>query len=66
MADSVLLAQLRKWVQYPPEQVEAGIRTYLEKDCAGNGKGEAYLLGIIRNHTPAVAPSSWWDQLQEL
>jgi hypothetical protein len=50
VADSVLLAQLEKWGKYPPEQVETGIRTYLEKDYAGQGKREAYLLGIVRNN----------------
>ena len=29
--------------------MEAGIRAYLEKDYAGQGKKEDYLLGIIRN-----------------
>lgn len=50
VADSVLLAQLQKWDRFPAEQVEAGIRTYLAKDYAGQGKGENYLFGIIRNH----------------
>jgi len=49
VAESVLIAQLKKWERYPAEQVEAAIKTYLDKDCAGQGKGEAYLLGIIRN-----------------
>ena len=49
VAESVLLAQLQKWKRYPVEQVEAGIRVYLEKDYAGQGKRESYLLGIIRN-----------------
>jgi len=49
VAESVLFAQLQKWERYPAEQVEAGIRVYLDKDCAGQGKREAYLLGIIRN-----------------
>ena len=49
IAESILLAQLQKWERYPVEQVEAGIRVYLDKDCAGQGKREAYLLGIIRN-----------------
>jgi hypothetical protein len=49
VADSVICAQLKKWARHPAEQVEAGIRTYLEKDCAGQGKDEKYLLGIIRN-----------------
>lgn len=50
VADSVLLAQLQKWDRFPAEQVEAGIRTYLAKDYASQGKGENYLFGIIRNH----------------
>lgn len=49
VADSVLMAQLQKWEWYPVEQVESGIRTYLEKDHAGQGKDEKYLLGIIRH-----------------
>jgi len=49
VADSILLAQLQKWQKYPVEQVEAGIRIYLEKDYAGQGKREEYLLGIIRS-----------------
>ena len=47
VADSVLLAQLQKWERYPAEQVEAGIRTYLEKRYADEGKDENYLWGII-------------------
>jgi hypothetical protein len=50
VSESVLLVQLEKWERYPTALVEAGIRIYLEKDCAGQGKGEAYLLGIIRNN----------------
>ena len=49
VADSVLIAQLQKWQRYPVRQVEAAIKTYLEKDYAAQGKREAYLLGIIRN-----------------
>ena len=49
IADSVLIAQLQKWEKYPVAQVEAGIKTYLEKDYAAEGRGENYLLGIIRN-----------------
>ncbi|HUT43148.1 MAG TPA: hypothetical protein VMW95_02335, partial [Desulfobacterales bacterium] len=51
VAESGLFAQLRKWQKYPVEQVEAGIRVYLDKDYAGQGKREEYLLGIIRNQT---------------
>lgn len=51
VADNVLLSQLQKWDSYPVEQVEAGIRVYLEKRFASQGKDEAYLYGIIRkNH----------------
>lgn len=49
IADSVVLKHLEKWSAYPADQVETGIRTYLEKNYAADGKGEAYLLGIIRN-----------------
>lgn len=58
VAESVLLAQLQKWERYPAEQVEAGIRTYLEKDYAGQGKDEKYLLGIIRNQNGKKSPVS--------
>ena len=57
VADSVLFAQLQKWDRYPYEQVENGIRVYLEKDCAGRGKREEYLFGIIRNQT-GIKPNS--------
>jgi len=49
VAESVLFAQLQKWERYPVEHVEAGIRIYLEKDYAGQGKKEDYLFGIIKN-----------------
>jgi hypothetical protein len=49
VADSVLFTQLQKWDRYPAIQVESGIRIYLEKRCADQGKDEKYLLGIIRN-----------------
>ena len=52
VADSVILAQLKKWSLYPITQVEAGIRTYLEKGYAAQGKRENYLCGIIRNQPP--------------
>jgi hypothetical protein len=48
--DSILISQLQKWEKYPVDQVEAGIRIYLEKDYAGCGKREEYLMGIIRNN----------------
>ena len=46
--DSILLAQLERWERYPIEQVESGIKIYLEKNYAADGKDENYLYGIIR------------------
>lgn len=50
VSDSIILAQLKAWEKYPPEQVESGIRTYLERAYHLRGKDEKYLLGIIRNY----------------
>ena len=47
IADTVKLSILRSWERHPVESVMAGIRTYLEKGYATEGKREAYLLGII-------------------
>lgn len=57
--ESVLIAELQKWERYPVEQVEAGIKIYLDKYYAGQGKRESYLLGIIRNnsHQPGGSDS---------
>jgi hypothetical protein len=67
VADSILVAQLRRWERYPPEQVEAGIRTYLDKDCAAQGKREEYLWGIIRNQSAGAGTGkSWRDDLPDL
>ena len=55
--DSVLIAQLQKWEKYPVEQVEVGIQIYLDKDYAGQGKREEYLLGIIRNNNQQTGKS---------
>lgn len=52
IADSVKLSILQSWNRYPVESVMTGIRTYLEKGYAGQGKNEKYLLGIIRNLKP--------------
>jgi hypothetical protein len=49
IADTVKLKILQDWLRYPIHQVEAGLRVYLEKDCASQGRKENYLLGIIRN-----------------
>lgn len=48
IADTVKLSILQTWEKYPVEQVQGGIRVYLNKGYADQGKGEAYLLGIIR------------------
>lgn len=49
IADSVQLSILKGWDRYPVDRVMAGVTTYLEKDYAGQGRNERYLLGIIRN-----------------
>jgi len=54
VSESVLFAQLQKWKKYAAEQVTAGIKTYLSKQCHLDGKNEKYLLGIIRNSTPEI------------
>jgi len=58
VADSVLITQLQKWERYPAEQVEAGIRVYLEKNYAAQGKRENYLLGVIRNQSAIKSDST--------
>ena len=67
VADSVLVAQLRKWDRYPVGQVEAGIKIYLDKDYASQGKREDYLYGIIRNQTTETSKlKTWKDELSDL
>jgi hypothetical protein len=55
ISDSATASILRSWLRYPPEQVLSGIRIYLERDYAGQGKDEKYLLGIIRRRKEAGA-----------
>jgi len=59
ISDSVKLNILHQWKKYPADQVMSGIKTYLAKDYASQGKDEKYLLGIIRNGKPepAIQPS---------
>jgi len=52
LADSVRLSILQSWGKYPISQVMEGIRKYLDRQYYQQGKGEKYLLGIIRNGTP--------------
>ena len=58
VADSIIQAELRWWDQQDPAQVIQGMRTYLEKGYADQGKGEKYLQGIIRNTDERSAGSS--------
>ena len=48
IADSVKLDILREWEKFTVEQVQGGIRVYLSKGHADEGKDEKYLLGIIK------------------
>ncbi len=60
VADSIIQGELRWWDQQDPAQVIQGMRTYLEKGYADQGRGEKYLRGIIRNsdgQTPQSAPA---------
>jgi hypothetical protein len=52
VATSILAAEMRKWSAYPVSQVLGAIQEYLERDCAGEGKREAYLYAMIRNWRP--------------
>jgi len=58
ISDSVKRNILQQWEKYPPDQVMAGIRIYLEKDYASEGKNEKYLLGIIRGNSKRIAPAN--------
>ena len=73
VVDSVFLKLLQKMIPYPVKQVEAGIRIFLERDYAktghlGRGKGEKYLMGIIRNQKeePDTAPAPVYLSNEEL
>ena len=48
ISDSVKLNILQQWNKYPANQVMEGIKIYMEKNHATQGKNESYLLGIIR------------------
>jgi hypothetical protein len=54
---SVILSFLLKLERYPEGRILTGIRTYLEKEYYKQpGKGENYLLGIIRNLKSGPSP----------
>ena len=65
IADSVKLSILHQWNEYPADQVMAGIRIYLEKDYAAQGKNEKYLLGIIRGNSQKAAASATGDKVMK-
>jgi hypothetical protein len=48
VSPNVLNKLFEQFEKYPPETVERGCQTYLDKKCAAEGKGEKYLVGIIR------------------
>ena len=50
ISQGVILSLLQNLEKHPQEKIKAGIQIYLEKACYTQGKGEKYLLGIIRNH----------------
>ena len=58
MADSVVLAEFRWWSGHPVDHVVEGLRTYIAKGCAGEGKKESYARGIIRNFDESRAAQS--------
>jgi len=48
VAESVLNGLARKFSRYPQPVVLQACRIYLSKDYASEGKGESYLIGIVR------------------
>lgn len=65
ISDSVKLSILHQWEKYPADQVMAGIRIYLEKDYAAQGKNEKYLLGIIRGNSQQAAANIPGDKVMK-
>ncbi|MEW6429641.1 MAG: hypothetical protein AB1568_16590 [Thermodesulfobacteriota bacterium] len=68
VSPSIVSAQFKSWERFPVAQVEEGMRTYIERGYAAEGKDEKYLLGIIRGcgRREAAAGSSaaggdWWE-----
>jgi len=53
IADSVILGEFEWWESYTPDCVVEGLRTYIEKSYATEGKAEKYARGIVRNSRPA-------------
>ena len=55
IADSVILGEFTWWEGHTPDSVVEGLRTYVEKQYAIDGKRESYARGIIRNSNGAGA-----------
>ena len=55
IADSVLCNFMKSCEKYPIAQVEGAFKAYLEKSYAAEGKGEKYLLGIVRHWSEPTA-----------
>jgi hypothetical protein len=45
VSDSIILAQLKAWEQYPPGQVHGGIKIYLSKESTGKARGKNTFSG---------------------
>lgn len=65
IAETLKLKILESWTRFTVEKVQGGVRAYLEKGYAEQGKNEKYLLGIVRNfqqpekkENPAPEPSA--------
>ena len=58
IADSIVLAEFCWWKRHPVNHVVEGLRTYVAKGCAGEGKKEQYARGIIRNFDESRAAQS--------
>lgn len=67
IADSVKASILERFEKYDDhQQVIAGCRTYLAKECHQQGKNEKYLFGIIHNTTAPTGPTvSGFDRALE-
>ena len=57
ISDSILLAELNYYSDFPPAQVESAIRKYLDGQYYKDGKDEKYLRGILRNEKREIAPA---------
>lgn len=49
VAPAKLARLLEAWESYPVQAIVDGCDTYTREGCAADGKGEAYLAGIVRN-----------------